>query len=269
MGVQISDGYRELAPPSGLRKALECLWVRVVPSNGGPPIRILPDACSDLIWRSGEGAFIAGPDTGPVVGPATPGAVFVGARFRPGAGGPALSHPLDELRDMRVELGEVLPGLTRRLDPDLTPAAALRQVAFAAGQLAEARPPDALVGAAARRLADPSARSSTLAGELGLSERQLRRRFLASVGYGPKTLQRVLRFRGFLKRLDATRGDVDLARFAADCGFADQAHLTRECSRLAGLSPAAIARERVDAPRLYERAISSTTLPVAPRESIS
>lgn len=248
MGVRISDGYRELAPPTGLRRALACLWVRVVPANGASPVRVLPDACSDLIWRSGEGAFIAGPDTGPVVGSATPGAVVVGARFSPGAGGPALAHPLDELRDLRVEVGELLPALAGRLDPDLTPAAALRQVALAAGELAEARPPDALVGAAARRLADPRARSATVAEELGLSERQLRRRFLESVGYGPKTLQRVLRFRRFLRRLDAADGDADLARLAADCGFADQAHLTRECSRLAGLSPAAIARGGVSAP---------------------
>jgi transcriptional regulator GlxA family with amidase domain len=100
-----------------------------------------------------------------------------------------------------------------------------------------------------------------------MSERQLLRRFLASVGYGPKTLQRVLRFRRFLRRLDVPGAHVDLAGLAADCGFADQAHLTRECSRLAGLSPATIARERVSA--AYERGISSTTFPVAPRESIS
>jgi AraC-like DNA-binding protein len=276
VGVRISDGYRELAPPNGLRGALACLWVRAVPADGAPPVRVLPDACSDLIWRSGEGAFIAGPDTGPVVGPATPGAVLVGVRFCPGAGGPALAHPLDELRDIRVALGELLPGLARRLDPDLTPAAALRQLALAAGELTEARPPDALVAAASGRLADARASSATVAEGLGLSERQLRRRFLASVGYGPKTLQRVLRFRRFLRRLDCAGAEPDLARLAADCGFADQAHLTRECSRLAGVSPAAMARGRVGeaagpSPErpLYERAISSTTLPVAPRESIS
>jgi hypothetical protein len=138
--VRIPDGYRELAPPAGLRHALACLWVRVPPSDGAAPVRILPDACSDLVWRAGEGAFIAGPDTGPVVGRAKRGAIVVGARFRPGAGGPALAHPLDELRDTRVEVDEVLPALARRLDPGLAPAAALRMVARTAGELAEARP---------------------------------------------------------------------------------------------------------------------------------
>jgi AraC-like DNA-binding protein len=241
------DGYRELPAPTGLGRALACLWVRVVPADAAAPVRILPDACSDLIWRSGTGAFVAGPDTGPVSGPATPGSVFVGARFRPGAGGPALAHPLDELRDRRVDVGDLLPALARRLDPELTPAEALRQVALAAAELAQTRPPDDLVGAAAQRLTDPSARSAAVAHELGVSERHLRRRFHDSVGYGPKTLHRVLRFRSFLGRLDAADGDADLAGLAADCGFADQAHLTRECSRLAGMSPGAIARERVGA----------------------
>jgi AraC-like DNA-binding protein len=242
-----SDGYRELAPPTALRHAVECLWIRVMPPNGGAPARVLPDACSDLIWRSGEGAFVAGPDTGPVPVTAPPGSVTLGARFRPGAGGPALAQPLDELRDLRVDVGELVPALARRLDPDLKPAAALRELAVAAGELAEARPPDALASAAARRLSSPRARSATVAEELGISERHLRRRLLASVGYGPKTLQRVLRFRLFLRRLDAANGDAELAVLAAECGFADQAHLTRESSRLAGSSPAAIVRERMRA----------------------
>ena len=91
---------------------------------------------------------------------------------------------------------------------------------------------DAAVEAAVARLADPRARVEALARELGLSERQLRRRFHAAAGYGPKTLQRVLRFRRFL-----AGPREDLARAALDAGYADQAHLAREVARLAGTSP--------------------------------
>ena len=70
----------------------------------------------------------------------------------------------------------------------------------------------------------------------------MRRRCHAAAGYGPKTLQRVLRFRRFVRRLDEGAGD--LTRIAYDTGYADQAHLTRECGRLAGLPPAALARVR-------------------------
>jgi len=34
------------------------------------------------------------------------------------------------------------------------------------------------------------------------------------------------------------------AQLAAQAGYADQAHLTRECRGLAGLTPAALARQR-------------------------
>ncbi len=56
--------------------------------------------------------------------------------------------------------------------------------------------------------------------ELGVSARQLRRWCNAAAGYGPKTLQRVPRFRRFLARLDA--GADDLSRLAHEAGYADQ-----------------------------------------------
>jgi AraC-like DNA-binding protein len=70
--------------------------------------------------------------------------------------------------------------------------------------------------------------------DLGVSERQLRRRFADAVGYGPKRLARVLRFQRFLGL--AEHGG-DLARLALDAGYADQAHMTAEVTELAGLSP--------------------------------
>jgi AraC-like DNA-binding protein len=104
--------------------------------------------------------------------------------------------------------------------------------------------PDPAVARAARLLRDPAARAEDVADEVGLSLRQLRRRCHAVVGYGPKTLQRVLRFRGFVSRVDAHPEVLDLAAIAAEAGYADQAHLTRECGRLSGLTPAELARQR-------------------------
>ena len=97
---------------------------------------------------------------------------------------------------------------------------------------------------AARWLGRPGARAELAAGRLEVSERQLRRRCQAAIGYGPRTLMRVLRFRRFLARLDAAGDAADLAGLAAEAGYADQAHLTRESTRLAGLPPAALARAR-------------------------
>jgi AraC-like DNA-binding protein len=236
-------GYRELAPPPALRHALDCLWVRAVAPGEDAAVRILPDACSDLVWRAGRGAWLAAPDTGPALAQMVPGAVIVGVRFAPGAGGPALRLALDEVRDMRVDLRELMRSADRRLHGGLEPAEALRRLAALAEELVGERPPDPSMREAVRVLGRPGARVEALAGELGLSERQLLRRSRAAVGYGPKLLQRVLRFRRALRGLDAG-GAGDLARVAADAGYADQAHFSRDCARLSGLSPAALARER-------------------------
>jgi AraC-like DNA-binding protein len=225
------------------RAALHCLWASVAPPSLAEPVQVLPDACTDLIWQSGVGAFVAGPDTGPAPTEWRPGTVFVGARFRPGAGGAALGVPLSEVLDQRVE-ADGLPGVPRRRLPgSLSPEEAMRRVAAIAAQMVTERPPDRLVLEATRLLGRPGARAELVAGQLGIGERQLRRRCQAAVGYGPRMLQRVLRFRRFVSRID-DGGAVDLAMIAAEAGYADQAHLTRESNELAGLTPAALARAR-------------------------
>ena len=241
--LDLSPGYREIAPPAALRDALECLWVRVSPEQP-PPAHVLPDGGADIIWSAGEPALVAGPDTAARLIPVSPRTFILGARFNPGAGGAALGLPLSELRDARVWLAELRPELDERLDPDLSPQAAFEQLAAIVWRLVAEGPPDPAVRAAARRLDHPRTRVETLASDLGLSERQLRRRCHAGVGYGPKTLQRILRFRRFLAGLDAGGAEPDLARLAFDAGYADQAHLTRDSTRLAGLAPSALAQSR-------------------------
>ena len=238
-----APGYREFAPDVPLREEIHCLWVSVI-TPGTSLTRVLPDACTDLIWQSGAGAFVAGPDTGPAPDTRPPGTVLVGARFRPGAGGAALGVPLSELLDQRVEAADLpaVPG--GRLPGSLAPAEALRRVARIAAEMVTERPPDRLVLDAARLLGRPGARADLVAARLGIGERQLRRRCQAAVGYGPRMLTRVLRFRRFLSRAEAAGTAADLACLAAEAGYADQAHLTRESTMLAGLPPAALVRSR-------------------------
>jgi AraC-like DNA-binding protein len=244
----LPPGYTEWPAPAGLRHAIACLWAQVIPDGGRDRIvLVLPDACSDLIWEPGRGAYVAGPDTGPVRTVLKAGTVVIGVRFRPTAGGPALGVPLSGLRDQRVDLQDLRHRDARRLPGTLDPdTGATRALQLAAALVADADLDPAATQATVL-LADPRARAEDVAAEIGLSIRQLRRRCHAVVGYGPKTLQRVLRFRRFVSRIDAGPGGpgaLDLAALAAQAGYADQAHLTRECHQLAGLTPAALVRQR-------------------------
>jgi AraC-like DNA-binding protein len=221
-----------------------CLWASVVPDDGDSRGLVLPDACSDLIWEQGVGAYVAGPDTGPVATVTRPGTVLVGVRFRPAAGGQVLGLPLSELRDQRVPLADLRADAARGLPAALTPAEAAARLRDVAGTWIADSIRDPAIDEAASLLRDPAARTEDIAGRVGLSERQFRRRSHAAIGYGPKTLQRILRFQRLVRLLDAAAEPPDLASLAALTGFADQPHLTRECAALSGLTPAALARTR-------------------------
>jgi AraC-like DNA-binding protein len=256
--AHLPPGYIEWPAPVALRDSVACLWAQVSGDEDRAGL-VLPDGCTDLIWTQGQGASVAGPDTGPVPTTMAAGTVLLGARFRPSAGGPVLGIPLSELRDQRVDLADLRPGDARRLSATLDPATAAARVLDVTGALVGAARLDPAVAEAARLLHDPQARAEDVADDVGLSLRQLRRRCHAAVGYGPKTLQRVLRFRRFVSGIDAlpqnpqnpqnlqsppSPGGLDLAGLALRAGYADQAHLTRECGRLAGLTPAVLARQR-------------------------
>lgn len=85
-----------------------------------------------------------------------------------------------------------------------------------------------------------------LASHLALSPSQLRRRCLHRVGVSPKVLQRTLRLQGFLALAQAGAGRSGLAGLALDAGYADQAHLSRECLRLTGVTPSRLLGGTVD-----------------------
>ena len=154
-----------------------------------------------------------------------------GIRLRPGAAGALLGLPASELRDSRVAAVLVWGEQVARLhEAGAEPARRLELLADAVARRGAA--PDALVAAAASRLADPGARVGGVAAELGVSERQLHRRTLAAVGFGPKTLARVAR----LRRLVALADD-SLASRALEAGYASQAHMSDEVRRLTGMTP--------------------------------
>lgn len=233
----MAASYAEWAPPESLRDAVACLWRGAATVKPGA-MPILPDGCVDLIWQSERGAFLAGPDTGPVANAGPGGRFVVGVRLRPGAGGTVLGMPLTPLRNLRPDLAEL--GLRAELPGDLAPAEALRRLATMTGRLTEERPADPVMVEAARLLRDPALGVHELGDKVGLSERQLRRRFGAAVGYGPKTLQRVFRFRRFLR----LAGEGSLGELAVRAGYTDQAHLTRETTEFAGMTPGELVRRR-------------------------
>jgi len=232
------DSFRvEWRPRESLARHVDCVWAER--SNRDEPL--LPDAAVELVW-SGTGLFVRGADTRPHAVGSFPERTFAVVRFRPGAGAGVLGLHGMELADARVGVSALWGrGEMERLESRLAACTSAAQAAELLEDIVAARvsqPPDPAVEAVVAALRSPNARVAALADRIGVSERQLLRRCTAALGYGPKTLGRILRFQRF-RALAAAREGAALVDLAADAGYADQAHLTRECVRLAGETPSA------------------------------
>lgn len=86
-------------------------------------------------------------------------------------------------------------------------------------------------------------RIEELAREVGWSRRHLAEKFRAETGLAPKAAARVIRFEGACDQLLAPHRP-SLARVAAEAGYVDQAHLSRDFRDLAGLPATAWLAER-------------------------
>jgi len=264
--------YRELPPPAMLAGLVACVWTQAVGEGVAPyEQRVLPDGCVDVIWMGETVLSLAGPATGPELVPIASGTTLVGVRFHPGTAPSMLGLPARELLNGQALLadawGRPAEHLAERLAEAPSAAARLAILPEAlAARLPHARPPDPLVAAAVTWLRrQPGTRVRDLGVRIGLSDRQLLRRFDAAVGYGPKTLARVLRLQRFLALAERPAGPrapgpaVDpssaggfgaagpedgLAALAVAAGYADQAHLSHDCAELAGLPPAGLLAAR-------------------------
>ncbi len=152
---------------------------------------------------------------------------------------------MSELTDSMVVLDDLLgaegTALRERLGntPDWAARFDLAE-AFVASRLSKAREMpieiewayDSIMASGGR------ARISSIADSLGWSRKHLAASFSNAIGVGPKTLSRIVRFNRALRL--SRRETCDWADIAADCGYADQAHLVREFRDLAGETPSAL-----------------------------
>ncbi|WP_020499284.1 helix-turn-helix domain-containing protein [Sciscionella marina] len=233
MGVPV----RRVAGPSRYRERpagpgpVRCVWI----GNGGwdRRLRVLPDGCLDLVWTGSE-LHAAVPNANPVRFPVAAGAIHLGVRLRPGLVASVLG---ESPRGMpaSLRLCEVWGAAADHAEWRLATA---EDVAGTLCALVSERLTgvDALVLGAARLLGTVG--PAATAARLGTSERTLRRRCVEQLGLGPKQLHRILRFQAFLA---ATERGERLADAAALAGYADQAHLARECAELAAARPGELA----------------------------
>jgi AraC-like DNA-binding protein len=246
--------YREHDVPAELRRHVACVWQLADGDPAGDIQTIYPDGCCELIvhlgarprawdeksgWHTQAASLFAGQRVGALRLRATRALNCVGVRLHPEASGALGAKGLRLARDRVVSLAALDAPLSRALN-----AAVRRFVANDAAPLWRlltrrfgAAPLDAgtTTAVAQIRASAGSMRIAALARGLGLGPRALQIRFRRHVGLTPKEFARLMRLQATLRALET---QAPLSELAADAGFADQAHATRELRRVTGLAPA-------------------------------
>jgi AraC-like DNA-binding protein len=221
-----------------------CLWTQsIIGAGESYAHRVLPDGCIDLVFINDEPPLVVGPYVECFIANLPPGATIVGARFRPGRAAGLLGHPASAFLNQSVPLDAVWnrAACAEISSPaaETTDAGRLAALETAlTSRMLRAKPLDPAVTTAVEWLASNQESSvEKLSHSLGMSSRQLRRRFTAAVGYSPKIFQEVVRFQGLLHLADRSREETRFAELAANAGYADQAHMTREVHRFSDTQP--------------------------------
>jgi AraC-like DNA-binding protein len=243
------SSYCEFPAPVALQEHVLCLWTQsIVGAPGEHAHHVLPDGCIDIVFINHDAPIVVGPWTESFTTRFPPGTTVAGARFHPGRASGPLGLPASTLLNQSVPLRDIWCNaahgqFARVADEPTLPARLAALEAALHGRLVHKVPLDPEVRAAIYWLArHPSGRVEQLSRWLGLSHRQLQRRFWTAVGYGPKMFQSVLRFQRLLHLASSTHEEHSLAHLAAAAGYADQAHMTREVGRYSGSPPARLLR---------------------------
>ncbi len=252
--------YREFKPVGALSAYVECFWL--LEGTAAPviaPERLLPDGCVELIVNLGErfrefdeagrsalqpACLVVGQMTRPVLVAPTGAVELLGIRFAPGGTLPFLPVPPGELTDRITPLADLAKALERELGEALERVhrwcerlACLETILLRRWCATNCR--HTLQPALAQLMKSGGQISvDRLAADIGLSNRQLERRFISEVGLGPKLLSRILRFQQVFRAVEAA--SADWADVAVACGYYDQAHLIRDFRQFAGQTPAVL-----------------------------
>jgi AraC-like DNA-binding protein len=245
--------YRESPPPRELAPLVASFWELAVPGELTEPLThdVLPDGLASLVYLRGGAPSrcwlrLSGPRTRAFRAPLAPGDVFWGMRWQAAALG-GLFAGAPALRDANLDCAEVHPALFSALKGPLDGALAFEeaQAVFCAGL---GSLPAIVVDervAAASGLIEASGgdmRIDVVARRVGLSRRQLERRFRRCTGLTPKTFARARRVRATVLAILRSGAKPRWSALAAGAGFSDQAHLGHELSRVTGRTPSSFER---------------------------
>lgn len=251
-----SPSLRRYAAPAALADVVRRFWVPVwslAPGEVSTQRVLQYPVCQVVIGH--DGAQLVGPHSGLGAEELRDTGWVVGAMMQPAAGADLAGGPMTELTNQRRDLADVAllhaeaaARIREVMTPDPDEVAHQQEAcALLGAALAVLLPADdegRLVNAIVDYVEGEREvrRVGQVCEKFGITERTLQRLTARRVGLSPKWLIQRRRLHDAAERL-RTGDTVDLARVAAELGYSDQAHFTRDFRSVTGLTPGAFASE--------------------------
>lgn len=239
---------RRLSRPE-LAPFVDHYWLTWWDLRNEPPYeqQVVPHPCVHAVFAP-EYSLVHGVMRGHFTKGLRDRAHVLGVRFRPAGFRPFFGASLSTLTGRSLPMEEVFGPTAREVAAALRATENEDELVHLAdtflGQRVPARDATAetISGVAEHIVANGDVtRVDVLAAELGMSVRHLQRMFAEYVGVGPKWVILWQRIHDAVALL-ADGDDLDCARLAAELGYSDQAHFTRDFTATVGMSPARYAR---------------------------
>ena len=259
----METAYHHFGPSDCCRTIIEEIWVQEGPAEPeAEPTTILPRGRVELVIHYGDPfelmtdagptkispAQIVGQQHRPVSVRASGKTGIVIVRFYPWGASTLTPQPLSEFTNSRVDLCDVWSeSVVARLTDSVRSAETPPDRAAAVDAFVCSAIRGKEVDAACKTSIDlmnqnwGRPRIDSIAQNLGLSRRQLTRRFSNGTGTSPKKMSRLLRAQ---KAVTCIRNGLDVHDVIELCGYVDQSHLIHDVVSHTGKRPSELAAKK-------------------------
>lgn len=250
--------YQEYPIAEPLKPFVKVIWAMESEECSAPPMRILPDSCVELVihfndpykttFSNNETAiqpqsFVVAQMNNFIEIQPNGKTGMISVRFSAQGAYHFFGMPMKEIANGVVDLKLIWNNLAKEIEERIVSCDDTNQRSeiiqhYLLIQLAKNGKVDTTLDHSLSLIYSTQGqiRVGEIATKLGMSNRQLVRKFGNSIGLSPKEFARIIKFIGSLNYLKASRGD-NLAEVAHTCGYYDQAHFIHDFKEYSGLTP--------------------------------